>query len=61
MTILDDLLNERYGRDTHAWWKTPRHTLDEDMAVRQRQIWLDYQQEIDELEKARERAGRGAA
>ena len=57
MTILDDLYAERYGRDTHAWWQTPQHTLAEDTAVRQRQIWLDYQQEMDALEKARERAG----
>ena len=60
MSILDDLLAERYGKATHAWWKTPEHTLAEDIAAVQRRMLLKATQEIDELEQARERAGRVA-
>lgn len=70
MSAYDDLLAERYGRDTHAWWKTPeRDRVDpleakaSDLAFRleaiERHIWKATQ-ETDELEQARERAGRVA-
>lgn len=67
MSAYDDLLAERYGRDTHAWWKTPKaprvDALERKLValhVRLEAIASDHwaEQEMDELEKARERAGR---
>lgn len=55
MTAYDDLLAERYGRDTHAWWTTPEHTPTEDIAAGGRVDLIKATQETDELEQARER------